>query len=99
MSTASEFAMEGVKNLVVKKHNLPVTKVVDALMELKQQPDTDEYRYLDAKSVRQSDVARARNPFGEAVVFVVGGGNYIEYQNLAEYSKTKAAAGVSRRMV
>jgi hypothetical protein len=26
--------MEGVKNLVVKKHNLPVTKIVDELMEV-----------------------------------------------------------------
>ena len=27
--------MEGVKNLVVKKHNLPITKIVDELMEVK----------------------------------------------------------------
>ena len=26
--------MEGVKNLVVKKHNLPITKIVDELMEV-----------------------------------------------------------------
>jgi hypothetical protein len=26
--------MEGVKNLVVKKHNLPVTKIVEELMEV-----------------------------------------------------------------
>ena len=27
--------MEGVKNLVVKKHNLPVTKIVEELMEVR----------------------------------------------------------------
>ncbi len=31
---SSAFVMEGVKNLVVKKHNLPVTKIVDELMEV-----------------------------------------------------------------
>ncbi len=35
MQQSSSFVMEGVKNLVVKKHNLPVTKIVDELMEVK----------------------------------------------------------------
>jgi len=26
-------------------------------------------------------------PFKEAIVFIVGGGNYVEYQNLQDYSK------------
>ncbi len=34
---SSSFVMEGVKNLVVKKHNLPVTKIVDELMEVHNQ--------------------------------------------------------------
>jgi len=34
MQQSSSFVMEGVKNLVVKKHNLPVTKIVDELMEV-----------------------------------------------------------------
>ena len=34
MSQGSSFVMEGVKNLVVKKHNLPVTKIVEELMEV-----------------------------------------------------------------
>ena len=33
VSMISKF-MEGVKNLVVKKHNLPITKIVDELMEV-----------------------------------------------------------------
>ena len=28
--------MQGVKNLVVKKHNLPITKIVDELMEVRE---------------------------------------------------------------
>ena len=35
MAQSSKFVMEGVKNLVVKRHNLPVTKIVEELMEVK----------------------------------------------------------------
>uniref|UniRef100_A0A8C6XSH6 Sec1 family domain containing 1 n=2 Tax=Naja naja TaxID=35670 RepID=A0A8C6XSH6_NAJNA len=62
MNTGSQFVMEGVKNLVLKQQNLPATRILDNLMEMKSNP---------------------------AIVFVVGGGNYIEYQNLADYIKGK----------
>lgn len=52
---ASKLAMEGVKNLVVEKHNLVVTKIVDALMELKSTPETDNFRYFDPKILRVTD--------------------------------------------
>ena len=35
MAQSSKFVMEGVKNLVVKRHNLPVTKIVEELMEVR----------------------------------------------------------------
>ena len=34
-----------------------------------------------------SSVPRNRNPYQEAIVFVIGGGNYIEYTNLVDYAK------------
>ncbi len=34
MTQGSSFVMEGVKNLVVKKHSLPITKIVEELMEV-----------------------------------------------------------------
>uniref|UniRef100_A0AAX7TCH3 Sec1 family domain-containing protein 1 n=1 Tax=Astatotilapia calliptera TaxID=8154 RepID=A0AAX7TCH3_ASTCA len=37
----------------------------------------------------ESSIPRNKNPFQEAIVFVVGGGNYIEYQNLVDYTKSK----------
>lgn len=102
MSTGSQFVMEGVKNFVVKKHNLPVTRVVDALMELKSDQETDEYRYFDPKLLRavdSSSIPRSKTPFQEAIVFVVGGGNYIEYQNLMDYLKGKTTyGGASKRI-
>uniref|UniRef100_A0A672HEU9 Sec1 family domain containing 1 n=1 Tax=Salarias fasciatus TaxID=181472 RepID=A0A672HEU9_SALFA len=91
MNTGSQFVMEGVKNLVVKQHNLPVTRILDNLMEMKSHPETDDYRYFDPKMLRgsESSIPRNKNPFQEAIVFVVGGGNYIEYQNLVDYAKSK----------
>jgi len=92
ISQSSNFVMAGVKNLVVKKHNLPVTKIVDDIMEQKQGKFNDEYKYLDPKILRGHDggqIPRTKTPFSDAIVFVVGGGNYIEYQNLQDYVKTK----------
>ncbi|KAJ8391420.1 hypothetical protein AAFF_G00090500 [Aldrovandia affinis] len=91
MNTGSQFVMEGVKNLVLKQHILPVTRILDNLMEMKSNPDTDDYRYFDPKMLRgsESSIPRNKNPFQEAIVFVVGGGNYIEYQNLVDYTKAK----------
>ncbi|KAK3538026.1 hypothetical protein QTP70_027379 [Hemibagrus guttatus] len=183
MNTGSQFVMEGVKNLVLKQHNLPVTRILDNLMDMKSNPykrhlsttsnsqtpnstmaktkelskdirnkivdlhqagktesaigkqlgvkkstvgaiirkwktykttdnlprsgaprkisprgvkmitrtETDDYRYFDPKMLRgsESSIPRNKNPFQEAIVFVVGGGNYIEYQNLVDYTRTK----------
>ncbi|EHB05342.1 Sec1 family domain-containing protein 1 [Heterocephalus glaber] len=91
MNTRSQFVMEGVKNLILKQQNLPVTRILDNLMEMKSNPETDDYRYFDPKMLRGNDssVPRNKNPLQEATVFVVGGGNYIEYQNLVAYIKGK----------
>lgn len=88
VSQGSNFVMEGVKNLVVKRHNLPLTKITEVLLESKNTPETDEFLYLDPKLLKGGDVApKQRAPFQDAVVFVVGGGNYIEYQNLVDFIK------------
>jgi hypothetical protein len=67
-----------------------VTRIVDELMEMKTSQETDDYRYFDPKQLRVTDssqIPRNRTPFQEAIVFMVGGGNYIEYQNLVDYTK------------
>ncbi|KAL1506571.1 hypothetical protein ABEB36_005906 [Hypothenemus hampei] len=98
VSQGSNFVMEGVKNLVVKRHNLPVTKIVDHLMELKNSPEMEEYHYLDPKQLKVSEIPKNRAAFQDAVVFVIGGGNYIEYQNLVDYAKAKTTAGSIKRI-
>ncbi|KAK7098909.1 sec1 family domain-containing protein 1-like [Littorina saxatilis] len=92
LSKGSSFVMEGVKNLVVKRHNLPTTRIIDALMEQKSVQEVDDFRYFDPKLLRaeSGNVPRSRAPFQEAFVFVVGGGNYIEYQNLMDYARSRA---------
>ncbi|PIO38663.1 hypothetical protein AB205_0080270, partial [Aquarana catesbeiana] len=67
MNTGSQFVMEGVKNLVLKQQNLPVTRILDSLMEVKSNPETDDYRYFDPKMLRGNDssVPRNKNPFQE----------------------------------
>ncbi|XP_057333810.1 protein sly1 homolog [Microplitis mediator] len=100
MNQGSSFVMEGVKNLVVKKHNLPVTKIVDELVEMKQNSSTDDYYYLDPKQLKQIEhVPKNRTTFQDVIVFIVGGGNYIEYQNLNDYVKQKTSSGANKRVV
>ncbi|XP_067654708.1 sec1 family domain-containing protein 1-like [Haliotis asinina] len=92
VSKGSQFVMEGVKNLAVKRHNLPATRVVDALMEMKSNQETDDYRYFDPKLLRadSTSIPRNKSAYQDAYVFMVGGGNYIEYQNLMDYAKSRS---------
>ncbi|CAF1222221.1 unnamed protein product [Rotaria sordida] len=101
VNKASKFAMEGVKNLVVKQYKLPVTKIVDNLMECRSSPETDDYRYFDPKlrSTDNTNVVRNRQGFNDAIVFMIGGGNYIEYQNLQDYAKTRSTTTATKRII
>ncbi|KAF1762191.1 hypothetical protein GCK72_010453 [Caenorhabditis remanei] len=113
LSHSSKFVMEGVKNLVPKEHNLPLTKMIDSLNTppsstgissavginqmiggSSQAPDIDDtYCFFDPKLMHQptkETITSARQqPAQDIVLFVVGGGNYVEYQNLVDYGKRK----------
>jgi len=80
----------GVKALLPTTKELYLTRIVDAIMEMKSDLGVENYLYFDPKvqkKMRQSSIPRKNTPFKEAVVFVIGGGNYVEYQNLQEYAK------------
>lgn len=65
-----------------------MTKITEQLMECRNSSEIDDYLYLDAKLLKGGDVApKTRSPFQDAIVFVIGGGNYIEYQNLVDFIK------------
>lgn len=73
---------------------MPVTRIVDHLMEFKNSQEMEEYHYLDPKQLKLTDIPRNRSPFQDAVVFIVGGGNYIEYQNLIDYAKVEVKESI-----
>lgn len=49
-----------------------------------------EYLYLDPKFPLNS-TPRKNTPFKEGIVFIVGGGNYLEYQNLRDFVQKQAS--------
>eukprot|EP01114_Cavostelium_apophysatum_P002585 TRINITY_DN12296_c0_g1_i1.p1 TRINITY_DN12296_c0_g1~~TRINITY_DN12296_c0_g1_i1.p1 ORF type:complete len:628 (+),score=163.71 TRINITY_DN12296_c0_g1_i1:113-1996(+) len=77
----------GVKALLPTSKELYVTRIVDAIMEMKNDLGVENYLYFDPKKMRQASVARKNSPFKDAWVFVIGGGNYVEFLNLQEYAK------------
>lgn len=57
-------------------------------MECRSGNENEDYLYLDPKLLKRGDtMPTTRAPFQDAIVFVVGGGNYIEYQNLVDFIK------------
>ncbi|KAI9000221.1 Sec1-like protein [Gaertneriomyces semiglobifer] len=91
MSNHFETLVAGVKNLLPARRDTPVTRIVDALMESRDGPEADEYLYLDPRLPKKQQLTgkqqRNRTVFQEAIVFVIGGGNYLEAQNLMEYTQ------------
>jgi hypothetical protein len=87
--------MSGVKNLLPSSNDLPITKTVEALMDGTE--NLDEFKTFDpkvAKGALVSDMKKTGRSssqqkaatFQDSIVFVIGGGNYVEFQNLMEFS-------------
>lgn len=84
--------ISGIKSLLPEKNTMPITNIVETLMDPTSSTEerlklTDDYLYFDPKVTRGSHSRQPkRQSYLESVVFVVGGGNYLEYQNLQEWS-------------
>ncbi|KAK3020931.1 hypothetical protein RJ639_046587 [Escallonia herrerae] len=77
----------GVKNLLSSDHQLALSRTVEALMEGKPNPEIESYLVFDPrapKSSSGSSSSHLKGPFKEAIVFMVGGGNYVEYGSMQE---------------
>lgn len=73
--------------------NLPLTKITLDLMEGREVEDN--FRYFDPKQLKQSLTKPNQSvAFNDCVVFVVGGGNYTEYQNMMDCFKKKDLGAV-----
>lgn len=90
----------GVKNFMPARKELTITRLVEALMEpstaaAQALQDTDDYLLFDPRATRgrNAQSARSRTQYQESVVFVVGGGGYVEYSNLQEWASRSQREG------
>lgn len=83
--------VSGIKNLLPEKSNLPVTNIVESIMNPNQANAnslklTDDYVYYDPSITRGAHSKQPkRKTYSEGMVFIVGGGNYAEYSNLQDW--------------
>lgn len=75
-----------VASMLGKTHKHHATRVVENLCEMKPATEDEQFLYLDPKVKGEVDIVKLRSmnrsPVREAIVFMVGGGCYAEYQNL-----------------
>ncbi|ODQ80166.1 hypothetical protein BABINDRAFT_161145 [Babjeviella inositovora NRRL Y-12698] len=84
--------LTGLKRLLPENSNMPITDIVESIMEPSSKPSaaTDGYLYFDPKMARGGATRQpVKISYADGIVFVVGGGNYLEYQNLKEWTAGK----------
>lgn len=105
VGTGFDNLISGVKNfLPAKTAGGVVTRLVEALMDptiasATALHDTDEYLSFDPRLGRTRGAGaptgpKSRTTFNDAIVFVVGGGSYVEYTDLLEYASRASSAPV-----
>ncbi|RRT66875.1 hypothetical protein BHE74_00052976 [Ensete ventricosum] len=77
----------GMKNLLSGGRELALTRTVEDLMEGKPNPDVDSYLIFDPRAPKTGSGVQLKGPFKEAIVFMIGGGNYVEYRSLMELAQ------------
>lgn len=97
ISSLRDYVQSGVNYLTSSNQEFTTTRIVDSLMEMKNTPETESYLYFDPKI--SGSAARRNTPFQDAVVFVVGGGNYLEYQNLQDYVKRQSQQRKTKNVI
>lgn len=92
--------ISGVRNLLPANKDLPVTRIVESLLDPSLSAGggsgsagsssatsaADDYLYFDPQVTRGSSTRPPRkSAHEEALVFMVGGGNYLEYANIQDW--------------
>ena len=82
----------GVKQLLPSRRDTAVTRAVSTLMDNRGGAEEESYAYLDPKlPPGDGGSSRSRSPYTQAIVFMVGPGNYLEYQTIRESAQAAAA--------
>lgn len=81
---AGNLLAAGMKNLLSGDRQLALARIVEALMEGRPNPEVDSYLLFDPRAPKSSSGSHLRGPFKEAIVFMIGGGNYVEHASLQE---------------
>lgn len=87
--------ISSLKKFLPEKKTIPITNIVEAIMDPlnssnKNLSSTDNYLYIDPNVIRGSHTKKPkRQTYNNAFVFVIGGGNYFEYQNLQEWAHSE----------
>ncbi|CAL8085860.1 unnamed protein product [Calicophoron daubneyi] len=95
VSHGSAIILTGVRHLIGRKSYLPFTRIVSQLMENKGGQEVEDYLYFDPKLYRRqsNETPRFKQPFYDGFVFVIGGGSYVEYQNLLDWVRSTSGSG------
>ena len=87
-------ARAGVKTILGNEDRSVIVQIVDELVNGKSTSLTEAYGYYDpsGRTILPTDGSKA--VYEDVIVFVVGGGNYTEYQHLQTYAKSQNPARV-----
>lgn len=83
------------KNILGDEEQSVIVQIVDELVSGKSTSLTEVYGYYDpstGRTILPSD--GSKSVYEDVIVFVVGGGNYTEYQYLQTYAKSQNPARV-----
>jgi sec1 family domain-containing protein 1 len=97
-----ENLLSGVKQFLPTDKLLPLTRVVEAIMDpttasTMSLQATDDYLFLDPRAPRSSHIKSKRMAFSTGTAFVVGGGSYVEYTNLMEWA-SRGTSTINQRV-
>ncbi|SOS78995.1 Sec1 family protein, putative [Plasmodium sp. gorilla clade G1] len=78
--------LQGAKNLLPKRREIKITKLVETLLENKPSSLNDQFMYIDPKTPPNSNnndkIFIKQENIKECIIFLIGGGNYIEVSAL-----------------
>ncbi len=81
----------GVKQLLPSRRETAVTRAVSALMDNRGGPEDENFAYLDPKlPPGDPGSSRSRSHYTQAIVFMCGPGNYLEYLSIREGAQAAA---------